>query len=89
MNRWYNVRVKQLSHGLRKRADIIRALIHDPNLILLDEPFTGLDNETCDVLVNYFKEQRQRQREKRKTLLISSSGRRKSAIKLYHCTGVK
>ncbi len=72
MSRWYNVRVKQLSHGLRKRADIIRALIHDPNLILLDEPFTGLDNETCDVLVNYFKEQRQRQREKRKTLLISS-----------------
>ncbi len=71
MNRWYNVRVKQLSHGLRKRADIIRALIHEPNLILLDEPFTGLDSETCDVLVNYFRGQRQRGNEK-KTLLIAS-----------------
>ena len=71
MNRWYNVRVKQLSHGLRKRADIIRALIHEPDLILLDEPFTGLDSETCDVLVNYFRGQRQRGNEK-KTLLIAS-----------------
>jgi len=71
MNRWYNVRVKQLSHGLRKRADIIRALIHEPNLILLDEPFTGLDSETCDVLVNYFRGQKQRGNEK-KTLLIAS-----------------
>ncbi len=71
MNRWYNVRVKQLSHGLRKRADIIRALIHEPDLILLDEPFTGLDSETCDVLVNYFRGQKQRGNEK-KTLLIAS-----------------
>lgn len=66
MNRWYNVQVKQLSHGLRKRADIVRALIHNPDLILLDEPFTGLDTKTCDLLVNYFKSQ------KGKTLLISS-----------------
>ena len=70
MNRWYNVRVKELSHGLRKRADIIRALIHDPDLILLDEPFTGLDSETCEVLVNYF--EGQKQRGKKKTLLIAS-----------------
>ncbi len=68
LKRWYNVRVKQLSHGLRKRADIIRALIHNPDLILLDEPFAGLDAKTCDVLVNYFKSQEG----KGKTLLISS-----------------
>jgi len=66
MNRWYNVQVKQLSHGLRKRADIVRALIHNPDLVLLDEPFAGLDTKTCDLLVNYFKSQ------KGKTLLISS-----------------
>jgi heme exporter protein A len=68
MKRWYNVPVKQLSHGLRKRADIVRALIHNPALILLDEPFAGLDTKTCDVLVNYFKSQEG----KGKTLLISS-----------------
>jgi len=66
MNRWYNVQVKNLSHGLRKRADIVRALLHDPGLILLDEPFSGLDTNTCDLLVNYFKNQQG------KTLLISS-----------------
>jgi len=68
MKRWYNVPVKQLSHGLRKRADLVRALIHNPDLILLDEPFAGLDTKTCDVLVNYFKSQEG----KGKTLLISS-----------------
>ena len=68
MNRWYNVQVKQLSHGLRKRADIVRALIHNPDLVLLDEPFAGLDTKTCDLLVNYFKSQKG----KGKTLLISS-----------------
>jgi heme exporter protein A len=68
LKRWYNVRVKQLSHGLRKRADIVRALIHNPDLILLDEPFAGLDTKTCDVLVDYFKSQEG----KGKTLLISS-----------------
>lgn len=68
LKRWYNVRVKQLSHGLRKRADIVRALIHNPNLILLDEPFAGLDMKTCDLLVNSLKAQKERG----KTLLISS-----------------
>ncbi|MEA3488243.1 MAG: ABC transporter ATP-binding protein [Euryarchaeota archaeon] len=66
MNRWYNVQVKNLSHGLRKRADIVRALLHDPGLILLDEPFSGLDMNTCDLLADYLKSQHG------KTLLISS-----------------
>jgi heme exporter protein A len=68
LKRWYNVPVKQLSHGLRKRADIVRALIHNPALVLLDEPFTGLDTNTCDVLLRYFKSQK----EKGMTLLLSS-----------------
>ncbi len=75
MRRWYDVQVKHLSHGLRKRADIIRALSHDPDLILLDEPFSGLDNETCEVLVNYFNGERARARGRggrRKTLVMAS-----------------
>ena len=58
LKRWYKVPVKRLSYGLRKRADIVRALVHSPDLILLDELFAGLDEETCNLLVDYFRNQR-------------------------------
>jgi ABC-2 type transport system ATP-binding protein len=45
-----------LSYGWKKQVDIARALIHIPEIILFDEPFTGLDEAGRQSLILFFNE---------------------------------
>ena len=61
-------RIGYLSHGLQKRISIARALIHDPLLLLLDEPESNLDHLSKTILFDLIKQFK----ESGKTIVIAT-----------------
>jgi lipopolysaccharide export system ATP-binding protein len=53
-------RALSLSGGERRRLEIARSLVSDPQIILLDEPFTGIDPVTIDSIQNIIRDLRER-----------------------------
>lgn len=48
--------VKSYSHGMKQKLAIISALIHEPRLIIMDEPFVGLDPKASHLLKSVMRE---------------------------------
>ncbi|WP_025147518.1 ATP-binding cassette domain-containing protein [Bacillus sp. H1a] len=58
----------ELSKGNQQKIQLIAALLHDPELLILDEPFSGLDPVNAGMLASIIEEQVQRG----KTIILSS-----------------
>jgi heme exporter protein A len=60
--------VRTFSRGMQQRLAIGRAVLHDPEVLLLDEPHTGLDQDACEMLDTVLRQVAARQR----TLVMTS-----------------
>lgn len=58
----------ELSKGMKRKVAIARALLHDPALLILDEPNSGLDPLTSFFIIDYLK----KLKERGKTILLSA-----------------
>ena len=52
-----SARVEELSHGNQQRVQLAAALVHRPDLLILDEPFAGLDPIATDVMADVLREE--------------------------------
>src|SRR5436853_5896055 len=65
---WKNKRTKELSKGMQQKVQFITSVIHDPDLLILDEPFSGLDPVNVEIMKDTILEQKSAN----KTIILST-----------------
>jgi ABC-2 type transport system ATP-binding protein len=50
MQSWWNKKVEDLSKGMSQKLQFVTTVLHDPKLIILDEPFSGLDPVNSNII---------------------------------------
>ncbi len=68
LTEWTGKKVEELSKGMQQKVQFIGALVHDPQFVVMDEPFSGLDPSSAVVLKDAFLELKKAG----KTLLFST-----------------
>jgi len=65
---WWNKKLEELSKGMQQKVQFIITVIHDPDLLIFDEPFSGFDPINTELLKNEILELK----EKGKTIIFST-----------------
>ncbi|MEE9285698.1 MAG: heme ABC exporter ATP-binding protein CcmA [Dehalococcoidia bacterium] len=78
MERRRRDRVRTLSRGMQQRLAIARAILHDPDLLLMDEPDTGLDQEASARIGDFL----EKEQGGRRTVILTTHNLR---LGLQHC----
>ena len=68
MSTWTKKRIEDLSKGMQQKIQFVGSVIHDPEVVILDEPFSGLDPVNARMLKDLFLEFR----DQGKTLIFST-----------------
>jgi len=65
---WWHKKIEELSKGMQQKIQFIATVVHNPKLIILDEPFTGLD----PINTNLIKEEIQKLKESGTSIIFST-----------------
>jgi len=58
MQSWWDKKAEELSKGMQQKVQLVVALMHDPDLLILDEPFSGFDPMNAQMLKEIILERR-------------------------------
>lgn len=79
MQTWWNKKVEDLSKGMQQKVQFVATVLHQPDLLILDEPFSGFDPVNADIIKNEILELH-----RNGTTIIFSTHRMESVEELCH-----